>query len=121
MAEQFLNTFSAQVGVLGTASAPLWRVPASTSSFGGITITKAWVWAAAAATAVLNLDSFGTSLGTAQVATLGTLNATLVANVQQAIPITTAYVATGVWIGLYVSSGATVAGTQLVVEYDYGK
>jgi hypothetical protein len=118
---EVLYVVTSQVGVIGTAAVPLWRVPASTSSFGGISLTRAYVWSASAATAVIDIDSFGTTLGTAQVATLGTLNATLVANVQQAIPITTAYVATGVWIGLYVPTGTTVAGTQFAIEYIVGK
>ena len=106
----------------GTISRPLFRVPASTSPFGGITLLNAYIRGGGAATSVMQLVNHGTALGTAISSVIGTLNGTLVANVQQAFSITTAYQATGTWIGLNTGAGGSLdAATTLVIEYIWGK
>ena len=120
-----INTVVVNVGAqAGTVNNPFFRVPAGASAFGGITLTKAYIIAGAAATSVLQLLNFGTALGTiiAAAGTIGTLNATLVANVGQAISITTAYQATGTWIGIGTGAGGSLAtATNIVLEYKWGK
>jgi hypothetical protein len=88
MSEQAIQTISVQVGAqAGTVNRPMFRVPASDSAYGGITLIKAYILCGGAATSVLTLVNLGTSLGTAITTTIGTLNATMVANVQQAFSI----------------------------------
>jgi len=107
--------------IAGTVVQPLVRVPTSDSAYGGITITKAYLLCSAAATSVLQLLS-GTALGTATTGTLGTLNGTFVANVQQAFTISTPYVASGSWISLKTNAGGSLATTNVVIlEYKWGK
>lgn len=123
MSEQALQTISIQVGAqAGTVNRPLFRVPASSSAYGGITITGAYILCGAAATSQLQLQNLGTAAGTAVSAVIGTLNATLVANVQQAMSITTAYQATGTWIGLGTRAGGSLdTVTNVTIEYHWGK
>jgi hypothetical protein len=120
-----IRTVSITVGAqAGTINRPLFRVPKGTSAYGGITLTGAYIMAGGAATSVLQLLNLGTALGTTIAAggTIGTLNATLVANVQQALSITTAYQASGTWIGLGTGAGTSLdAATILTIEYVYGK
>ena len=106
----------------GTVNKGFFRVPDSNSAFGGITLLKAYILSGGAATSVLQLNNMGTALGTAIVSNIGTLNATLVANVKQAISITTAYQATGTWIGLSTGAGGALdAATSIILEYVWGK
>ncbi len=114
---------SVQVGSMaGTLVRPLFRVPASSSAYGGITLTGAYISGGAAATQILTIVNLGTSLGTAVTSTVGTLNGTLVANVQQALSITTAYQATGTWIGLRTAAGGSLdTVTNVTIEYVWGK
>jgi hypothetical protein len=123
MSEQAIQTISVNVGALGgTVNRAMFRVPSSDSAFGGITITKAYILAGAAATSVLQLVNLGTALGTAVSAVIGTLNATLVANVQQALSITTPYQASGTWIGLKTLAGGGLDTVSLItIEFKWGK
>lgn len=123
MSEQAIQTINIQVGAqAGTVNRPLFRVPKSDSSYGGISILNAYIQAAAAATSQLQLQNLGTALGTAVSSVIGTLNATLVADVQQAFSITTAYQATGTWIGLGTRAGGSLATvTNVTIEYKWGK
>ncbi|HEY5956416.1 MAG TPA: hypothetical protein VIV60_07690 [Polyangiaceae bacterium] len=109
-------------GVQGTSVGPLIRVPAG---YGAWTITKAYIVNDAAATFTAYLDDLGTALGTAQSATIGTstvANGTFVANVQKALNLVASPVVNeGHWLGLYVSAGATLAGTRVLIEYAVGK
>ena len=111
---------SVQVGaVAGTVVRPLFRVP---DGFGGITLTNVWLACGAAATSVLQLVNLGTALGTAVSSVVGTLNGTMVANVQQAIAITTAYQAEGTWLGLKTLAGGGLdTVSNVTVEFAYGK
>jgi hypothetical protein len=103
----------------GTISKPLMRVPAG---HGGITLLNAWIVSGAAATTIFQLNNLGTALGTAISSNVGTLNGTLVANVQKAISITTAYQAAATWIGLNTVSGDTLnADSKVILEYKFGK
>ncbi len=122
MSEQAIQSVVCPVAAIaGTVVQPLWRVPTSDSAFGGVTLTKAYLLCSAAATSEMQLLS-GTALGTATTGTLGTLNGTMVANVQQAFTISTAYVASGKWISLKTNAGGSLATTNLVVlEYKWGK
>lgn len=122
MSEQALQSVIIPVAAIaGTVVQPLWRVPKSTSSFGGITLTGAYIQSSGAATSELQL-TVGTTTGTATTGTIGTLNATLVANVQQAMTISTAYVASGSWVGLKTNAGGSLATTNhVILEYHWGK
>lgn len=103
--------------IAGTVTQPLFHVP---TGHGGITLTKAYILSSAAATSELTLVS-GTGVGTISTA-IGTLNATLVANIQQAITISTAYVASGSWVGIKTNAGGSLATTNFVIlEYVFGK
>ncbi len=117
---QFLNI---DVGAqAGTIVRPLFRVPSDTSAFGGITLTKVYIVGSGAATNVMTLVNLGTALGTAVSSTIGTLDGTLTANVQQAFSITTAYQATGTWVGLRTAAGGALATvTNVIVEFAWGK
>ena len=123
MSEQAIQTISINVGAqAGTVNRPLFRVPTSDSAFGGITITGAYIMAGAAATSVLQLANMGTALGTAVSAVVGTLNATLVANVQQALTVSTPYQASGTWLGLKTLAGGGLdTVTILTIEFKWGK
>lgn len=123
MSEQALQTVVCPVGAQGgTVNRGLFRVPSSDSAFGGITITKAYIQAGGAATSVLQLQNLGTALGTAVSSVIGTLNATLVANVRQAFAITTPYQASGTWLGLGTGAGGSLdAATNVIIEYHWGK
>jgi len=114
---EILTTNTGALG--GTVNAPLWRVP---DGFGGITLRNVWIIGRGAATSVMNLVNFGTALGTTISSIVGTLNGTLVANVQQAFSITTAYQAAGTWLGLKTGAGGALdAGTEVIWEFAYGK
>jgi hypothetical protein len=118
-----LNVVTIPVAAIaGTVVHPLFRVPqGGTNDFGGITIQKAYMMSSAAATSELQLLK-GTALGTAVTGTIGTLNATLVANVQQAFTINNAYVASGSWIQLKTNAGGSLATTNaVIIEYAWGK
>ena len=107
--------------IAGTVVQPLWRVPVGDSAYGGITITGAYLLSSGAATSQMQL-TVGTALGTATTGTIGTLNGTMVANVQQAFTITTAYVASGSWIGLKTGAGGSLATTNnVMLEYVWGR
>lgn len=107
--------------IAGTVVQPLWRVPADDSAYGGITITGAYMLCSGAATSVLELLK-GTALGTATTGTIGTLNGTFVANVQQAFTVSTAYVDSGYWVSLKPGAGGSLATTNMVIlEYVWGK
>ena len=110
--------------IAGTVLQPLFRVPqggTGTYLFGGITIQKAYLLSSGAATSEMQLLS-GTALGTAHTGTIGTLNGTMVANVQQAFTISTAYVASGKWILLKTNAGGSLATTNVVIiEFAWGK
>ena len=123
MSEQAIQTISVAIGAqAGTVSRPMFRVPKSDSAFGGITITGAYIQSAAAATTIFQLTNMGTALGTAITSVVGTLNGTLVANVQKALSVTTAYQASGTWIGLNTGAGDTLnAASNLLIEYKWGK
>ncbi len=123
MSEIAIQTISVQVGAqAGTVNRPLFRVPKSDSAFGGITILNTYILAGAAATSQMQLQNLGTALGTAVTSVIGTLNGTLVANVQQAFSITTAYQATGTWIGLGTRAGGALDTVTLVtIEFKWGK
>lgn len=104
--------------IAGTVVQPLLHVP---SGHGGITLTKAYLMCSGAATSEMQLLS-GTALGTATTGTVGTLNGTMVANVQQAFTISTAYVAAGSWVSLKTNAGGSLATTNVVtLEYVFGK
>lgn len=120
--DQSLNVQTVNVGTIsGTVVQPLFRVPSSDSAFGGITITKAYIWSSATVTNELQLLT-GTALGTATTGTIGTLNATLTAQVPQAFTVSTPYVASGKWIHLKTNAGGgTGAVTNVIVEYKWGK
>ena len=122
MSEQALQSVVIPVAAIaGTVVQPLWRVPTSDSAFGGVTLTKAYIMASGAATSEMQLLS-GTALGTATTGTIGTLNGTLVANVQQAFTISTAYVSSGSWVSLKTNAGGSLATTNYVIlEYKFGK
>lgn len=106
----------------GTVNKGFFHVPKSDSSYGGITLTKAYILSGGAATSVLQLNNMGTALGTTIVSNIGTLNATLVANVKQAFTITTAYQASDTWIGLSTGAGGSLdAATSVILEYVWGK
>ncbi len=104
----------------GSTNKELFRAP---SGFGGITILAAYVLSGAAATSELSLSNMGTALGTTIVSNIGTLNATLVANVPKAFTISTAYVDEGKWIALCTGAGdaALNAATIITIEYKFGK
>jgi hypothetical protein len=123
MSEQAIQTISINVGAqAGTVNRPLFRVPKSDSAFGGITITGAYIMCGAAATSVMQLLNLGTALGTAVTSVIGTLNGTLVANVQKAIAITTAYQASGTWLGLGTGAGGSLdTVTNVTIEFKWGK
>lgn len=123
MSEKAIQSVVINVGAqAGTVNKPIWRVPASSSAYGGVTLLSAYITAGGAATSVLQLNNMGTSLGTTIVSNIGTLNATLVANVQKAITITTAYQATGTWIALSTGAGGALdAATSVLLEYVWGK
>jgi hypothetical protein len=120
--DQHLHSVVVNVGtVSGTVVTPLWRVPTSGSSFGGVTLTGAYVQAGGTVTNVMEL-TVGTALGTASTGTIGTVNATLTANVQKAFTINTAYVASGSWVQLKTNAGGGLATTTLItLEYKWGK
>ncbi len=120
MAEQYVQTVVCAIGAqAGTVNKGFFHVP---SGFGGITLTAAWILSGGAATSVLTLNNMGTALGTAISSNIGTLNATLVANVKQAISITTAYQAENTWIGLTTAAGGSLdALTDVILEYRFGK
>ena len=122
MSEKAIQSVAIPVAAIaGTVVHPLWRVPASTSAYGGITLTGAYLMSSGAATSQMQL-TVGTALGTATTGTIGTLNGTMVANVQQAFSITTAYVASGSWVGLKTNAGGSLATTNAVIlEYVWGK
>jgi len=122
MSEKAIHSVTIPVAAIaGSVVQPLWRVPDDDSAFGGISITGAYVLSSAAATSQLGL-LIGTTTGTASTGTIGTLNATLVANVQQALTISTAYVASGSWIQLKTDAGGSLATTNFVIiEYVWGK
>lgn len=123
MSEQAIQSVVFDVGAMaGTVNKGVWRVPKSDSSYGGVTLLNAYILSGGAATSVLQLNNFGTALGTTIVANIGTLNATLVANVKQAISITTAYQASGTWVGLSTGAGGSLdAATSVILEYKWGK
>jgi hypothetical protein len=123
MSEQAIQSVVFDVGAMaGTVNKGVWRVPKSDSGYGGVTILNAYIISGGAATSVLQLNNFGTALGTTIVANIGTLNATLVANVKQAISITTAYQASGTWVGLSTGAGSSLdAATSVILEYKWGK
>lgn len=123
MSEQHIHSVICNVGAqAGTVNKGFFRVPTSDSPFGGITLTAAYILSGGAATSVLQLNNMGTALGTAISSNIGTLNATLVANVKQAIAITTAYQATGTWIGLSTGAGGALdASTNVILEFHWGK
>ena len=123
MSEQAIQSVVIPIGAqAGTVNKGAWRVPADDSAFGGVTLLNAYILSGGAATSVLQLNNFGTALGTTIVTNIGTLNATLVANVKQAISITTAYQATGTWIGLTTGAGGSLdALTNLILEFKWGK
>lgn len=122
MSEQAIQSVCVPVAAIaGTVVQPLWRVPADDSSFGGVSILNAYILASGAATSEMQLLS-GTALGTATTGTIGTLNGTLVANVQQAFTISTAYVASGKWVSLKTNAGGSLATTNWVIlEFKWGK
>ena len=115
-----LENISINVGAVGgTVVRPLFRVPVG---FGGITLTNFWLHCGAAATSVIQLVNLGTALGTAVSSVIGTLNGTMVANVQQAIAITTAYQAEGTWIGIKTLAGGGLDTVSIVTgEFAWGK
>ena len=115
-----IEVISIAVGAQGgTVNRPLFRVP---DKFGGITITKAWLTCGGAATSVMQLNNMGTALGTTIVANIGTLNGTMVANVQQAFIVTTAYQAAGTWLALSTGAGGSLdTVSNVTIEYAYGK
>ena len=123
MSEQAIQSANCHIGAqAGTVNNGFWRVPASDSAFGGVTLTNAYILSGGAATSVLQLNNMGTALGTAISSNIGTLNATLVANVKQAFSITTAYQASGTWIGLTTGAGGSLdAATSVILEYKWGK
>ena len=123
MADQQLFSNNCHIGAqAGTVNKGFFRVPKSDSSFGGITITGAYILSGGAATSVLQLNNMGTALGTTISSNIGTLNATLVANVKQAFSITTAYQASGTWIGLSTGAGGSLdAATSVILEWHWGK
>lgn len=123
MSEQAIQSVNCHIGgQAGTVNKGFWRVPASDSAYGGITITKAYILSGGAATSVLQLNNMGTALGTAISSNIGTLNATLVANVKQAFTITTAYQASGTWVGISTGAGGSLdAATSVILEYKWGK
>lgn len=120
MSEQAIQVVSCAIGAqAGTVNKGFFRVP---SGFGGITLLNAWILSGGAATSVLQLNNMGTALGTAISSNIGTLNATLVANVKQAFSITTAYQASGTWIGISTGAGGSLdALTDVILEYKWGK
>ena len=121
--DQHLHSVIVNLGAQpGTINKPIFRVPTSDSPFGGISITSAWIISGAAATTIFQLNNMGTALGTTIVTNVGTLNGTLVANVQKAITVTTAYQATGTWVALSTLAGDTLnADSKVVLEYKWGK
>src|SRR5678815_5453541 len=120
--DQHLHSVVVGVGAAaGTTVTPLWRVPSSDSPFGGVTLTGVYVQAGGTVTNQLAL-TVGTALGTASTGTIGTLNATLAANVPQAFSVTTAYVASGTWIQLKTNAGGPAQTvTNVILEYKWGK
>jgi len=124
MATNPINSISIPVGTLaGTLNTPLWRVPKSTSAFGGITLTGAYIVSSGGTlTSEMQLLS-GTVMGTAFTGTIGTCNATLAASVPKAFTISTAYVSSGSWIHLKLNAGqgALTAATNVTLEYVWGK
>lgn len=123
MSEKAIQSVSCAIGAqAGTVNKGFWRVPTSTSAHGGVTITAAYILSGGAATSVLQLNNMGTALGTAISSNIGTLNATLVANVKQAFSITTAYQASGTWVGISTGAGGSLdAATSVIIEYIWGK
>src|SRR5512146_3326775 len=92
--------------IAGTVVQPLFHVP---TGHGGITLQSAYILCSGAATSALSLHS-----GPAAVtAPIGTLNGTFVANVQQALTISTAYVAAGTWVLLKTNAGGSLATTNV--------
>ena len=109
--------------IAGTVVQPLFRVPTGASSYshGGITIQNAYIMSSGAATSELQLLK-GTTTGTASTGTIGTLNATLAANVQQAFTVSSGYVASGSWVQVKTNAGGSLATTNVItVEYVWGK
>jgi hypothetical protein len=123
MSEQAIQSVVFDLGAqAGTVNKGMWRVPKSDSAFGGVTLLNAYIISGGAATSVLQLNNFGTALGTAISSNIGTLNATLVANVKQAFSITTAYQASGTWVGVSTGAGGSLdAATSVILEYKWGK
>ena len=121
--DQHLHSVVVNVGAqAGTINKPIFHVPTSDSPFGGITLTGAWIISGAAATTIFQLSNMGTALGTAIVSNVGTLNGTLVANVQKALTVTTAYQSSNTWIALSTVSGDTLnADSKVILEYKWGK
>ena len=121
--DQNLHSVNCHIGgQAGTVNKGFFRVPKSDSAFGGITITGAYILSGGAATSVLQLNNMGTALGTAISSNIGTLNATLAANVKQAFSITTAYQASGTWVGISTGAGGSLdAATSVILEYKWGK
>lgn len=121
--DQHLESVVINVGAqAGTINKPIFRVPASESPYGGISLTGAWIISGAAATTIFQLTNTGTTLGTAVSSVIGTLNGTLVANTQKALTITTAYQATGTWIAFNTLAGDTLnADSKIILEYKWGK
>lgn len=116
-----IHSISVTVGAqAGTINREIFHVP---SGFGGITLTKAYILSAAAATSQLSLSDMGTALGTTIVSNIGTLNATLVADVPKAFTISTPYVGENKWIALCTGAGdaALNAATIITLEYKFGK
>ena len=123
MSEQAIQSVSCAIGgQAGTVNKGFWRVPTDDSAFGGVTLLNAYILSGGAATSVLQLNNMGTALGTAISSNIGTLNATLVANVKQAFSITTAYQASGTWVGLSTGAGGSLdALTNVILDFKWGK
>lgn len=120
--DQHLHTNTINVGAVGTVNRTLFRVPTSDSAFGGITITGAFLSSDTAATIVSQLVNMGTALGTAVVSVIGTLtDGTFTANVRKPYTITTAYQASGTWLGLNGITGTIGSASELIIEYKWGK
>ena len=122
MSEKAIQSVAIPVAAIaGTVVHPLWRVPVGDSAYGGISITGAYLMSSGAATSQMQL-TVGTALGTATTGTIGTLNGTMVANVQQAFTISTAYVDSGKWILIKTNAGGSLAETNnVIVEFKWGK
>lgn len=119
-----IHVTSCVIATTADANKALFRVPQSTSGYGGITITGAYYVPAAAGTlGACQLNNNGTALGTAITATVGTLAAssgTTVAGVPIAITVSTAYQATGTWLAFF-TTNASVTHDKVVIEWMWGK